>query len=298
MTAAPVAEIARAISAASDQPFQVAGQSSISGGCINQGLVLHGVDGRNYFVKLNQAEKLTMFEAEAAGLRELMLAQAVRIPVPLAHGLAGGQSFLAMEWLDLRPLDHGEKSDRKLGEQLAILHGATWHAFGWWRDNTIGSTHQANPATNDWIQFYRDQRLRRQLDLAARNGASNTLLASGEHLLASIQDYFPGYSPQPSLLHGDLWSGNVGVSEREPVLFDPAVYYGDRESDIAMTELFGGFSRDFYAAYNANWPLDQGYPTRKWLYQLYHLLNHFNLFGGAYGRQSQGVIDRLLAELR
>lgn len=298
MTASLIQEIARSISVASGLPFEVLKQVSASGGCINRGLILNGADGRNYFVKLNQASKLTMFEAEAAGLRELIAAQAIRIPEPLTQGLAGDQSFLVMEWLDLSPLDRRKEPGHKLGEQLAGLHRKTGHAFGWERDNTIGTTPQLNSIETDWIQFYRDQRLRRQLELAALHGASSALLDSGERLLASIYEFFPGYAPQPSLLHGDLWSGNAGYLADEPVLFDPAVYYGDRESDIAMTELFGGFPDVFYAAYKANWPLDPGYATRKLLYQLYHLLNHFNLFGGTYGKQSLDMINRLLAETR
>lgn len=293
MTAALIAEISRAISVASGEAFQVSSQSSAAGGCINRSLALNGVDGRRFFVKINQAAQLTMFEAEAAGLAELIDAQAIRTPRPVTHGLAGEQSFLAMEWLGLS--QHGDS--RKLGEQLATLHRKTWRAFGWWRDNTIGSTYQANPATNDWVDFYRDQRLRPQLDLAARHGAASGLIDGGERLIAYLNDFFTGYTPQPSLLHGDLWSGNTGFSEGAPVIFDPAVYYGDRETDIAMTELFGGFTEAFYAAYNAAWPLDPGYSTRKRLYQLYHLLNHFNLFGDAYARQAQTVIDRLLAEV-
>jgi fructosamine-3-kinase len=140
--------------------------------------------------------------------------------------------------------------------------------------------------------------LRPQLELAARNGAPRRLLADGERLLADLAGFFLHYSPLPSLLHGDLWSGNVGMWAGEPVIFDPAVYFGDRETDLAMTELFGGFPAAFYAAYNATWRLDAGYAVRKDLYQLYHLLNHFNLFGDSYARQSQAAMDRLLAELR
>jgi fructosamine-3-kinase len=234
-----------------------------------------------------------MFEAEAAGLTELIDAQAIRAPKPVTHGLAGGESFIAMEWLDIeQPGD-----DSKLGEQLARLHSKNWHAFGWRRDNTIGSTHQANPVTDNWISFYRDWRLQPQLALAAQHGAASSVIDGGARLLAELGALFPGYKPQPSLLHGDLWSGNTGFCDGMPVVFDPAVYYGDRETDIAMTELFGGFSQDFYTAYNAAWPLDPGYSTRKRLYQLYHVLNHFNLFGGGYARQARTLIERLLSEL-
>ena len=291
-----IAEIARTISAASGKPFQPKRRHDVTGGCINRSLGLHGEDGRRFFVKINRAARLEMFAAEAAGLIELDAAQAIRVPRPLTHGLAGDQSFLVIEFLDLVQAD--EIHGARLGEQLARLHATTWHAFGWNRDNTIGGTHQANPASHDWVEFYREQRLRPQLSLAARHGAARGMIDRGEKLLAALTAFFHGYTPQPSLLHGDLWSGNAGAVGGNPVIFDPAVYYGDRETDIAMTELFGGFQFSFYAAYNAAWPLDRGYATRKSLYQLYHLLNHFNLFGDAYARQSRQAIDHLLAELR
>lgn len=294
MTPALLADISRAIAGASGEAFRVSSLVDVAGGCINRGLTLSGDDGRRFFVKLNQPVHLAMFEAEAAGLAELHNAQAIRVPRPVAHGLAGDQSFLAMEWLDLsRQGEH-----RLLGEQLARLHRHTRPAFGWFRDNTIGSTPQMNAEMDDWVGFYRERRLRPQLDLAARRGAGKALIEPGERLLADLAGFFPGYLPRPSLLHGDMWSGNASFSEGLPVIFDPAVYYGDRETDIAMTELFGGFPKDFYSAYRAAWPLDPGYPSRKNLYQLYHLLNHFNLFGGGYGNQTQSVIARLLAELR
>ncbi len=295
MTASLLADIADAISAASGNPFRIAGQLDSAGGCINRSLVLRGQDGRRFFVKLNQAARLSMFEAEAAGLLELAAADALRVPAPLTHGVTTDQSFLVIEWLDLGR--GGNLNWGLLGERLARLHRKTSHAFGWHRDNTIGSTPQSNSVSLDWVEFYRDQRLRPQLDLAARNGATKRLLGDGERLLAGLGAFFFDYTPQPSLLHGDLWSGNVASCAGEPVIFDPAVYFGDRETDLAMTELFGGFPAAFYAAYNAAWPLDDGYPRRKVLYQLYHLLNHFNLFGDSYARQSEVAIDRLLAEL-
>jgi protein-ribulosamine 3-kinase len=296
VTASLLAEIASAISAASGKPFRIAGQLDSAGGCINRSLVLRGQDGRRFFVKLNQAARFSMFQAESAGLLDLAAVDALRVPAPLTHGVTADQSFLVIEWLDLGR--GGKLNWGLLGERLARLHRKTSHAFGWHRDNTIGSTPQSNSVSLDWVEFYRDQRLRPQLDLAARNGASKRLLADGEQLLAGLGAFFLHYTPLPSLLHGDLWSGNVATCVGEPVIFDPAVYFGDRETDLAMTELFGGFPAAFFAAYTAAWPLDDGYSLRKVLYQLYHLLNHFNLFGDSYARQSQSAIDRLLAELR
>ena len=178
------------------------------------------------------------------------------------------------------------------------MHRVCARAFGWDRDNTIGSTPQVNTADADWVSFLREQRLRYQLDLARANGADAGLLDGGERLLDALPRFFDSYYPHPSLLHGDLWGGNWSAdAEGQPVIFDPAVYYGDREADLAMTELFGGFDDRFYHSYRQAWPLDAGYNSRKVLYNLYHVLNHYNLFGGGYARQAQGMIETLLAEL-
>jgi fructosamine-3-kinase len=185
-----------------------------------------------------------------------------------------------------------------LGEGLAAMHRISRNQYGWSRDNTIGSTPQQNSPTGDWIEFWRVQRLQYQLDLAAHNGAGGRLQSQGDRLLADLPALFDNYVPQASLLHGDLWSGNYAYTRAgEPAIFDPAVYYGDREADLAMTELFGGFGSDFYAAYENAWPLDSGYRVRKTLYNLYHILNHFNLFGGGYASQARGMMDSLLSEL-
>jgi fructosamine-3-kinase len=171
--------------------------------------------------------------------------------------------------------------------------------FGWHRDNTIGSTPQPNRRNRDWAQFWAGQRLDFQLRMAAANDAGARLVARGERLLEALPALLERHRPPASLLHGDLWSGNYAYTrDGEPAIFDPATYYGDRETDLAMTELFGGFPREFYAAYQSAWPLDAGYATRKRLYNLYHVLNHFNLFGGGYLAQAQGLIDGLLSEVR
>ena len=293
MNAALVADIAAAIGAATGARFEAARHAEAGGGCINQAVTLSGRDGRRFFVKLNRAAALDMFAAEAAGLDELRASGAIRAPAPIAHGTAGDRAYLALEWLDL----DGRGSGAELGARLAALHHVTWQAYGWRRDNTIGSTRQENAASDDWIDFLRHRRLGFQFELAARSGAPRRLLERGERLLDGLDAFFPGYRPVPSLLHGDLWGGNYGYAQGEPVLFDPAVYYGDREADLAMTELFGGFSDDFHAAYRSAWPLDPGYASRRRLYNLYHVLNHFNLFGGGYGEQAGRMVDGLLAEI-
>lgn len=286
------AGIADRIGQAADSPFRIARHESVGGGCINEAYVLHGTDGRRYFVKLNVADKAAMFAAEAEGLKEILSSHTLRAPQPICWGAAGGQAYLVLEYLEL----NSRGSGARLGQRLAAMHRTCQPQFGWRMDNTIGDTPQPNTPCADWVEFWRDRRLRHQLRLAAGNGAPRRLLDKGERLMAELTAFFADYRPAPSLLHGDLWGGNVGFADGEPVLFDPAVYYGDREADLAMTELFGGFSRDFYAAYREAWPLDPGYAVRKTLYNLYHILNHFNLFGGSYAAQAEAMIERLLAE--
>lgn len=278
-----------------DPAFKAAGRQASGGGCINEAWRLRGGE-RDYFVKLNRAELADMFAAEALGLEELAACGAVRVPAVVCHGVAGRQAYLVLEWLDLG--HGGAAAERLLGEQLAAQHRRRQPYFGWQRDNTIGSTPQPNPQGNDWLAFWSEQRLGFQLRLAAQQGYGGRLQQLGERLQANLAAFFGGYRPQPSLLHGDLWGGNAAVdASGRPVIFDPACYYGDREADLAMTELFGGFGAAFQAAYREAWPLDAGYGVRKHLYNLYHILNHLNLFGGGYGRQAEGLAERLLAEV-
>lgn len=290
-------DIAQAITDATGTPFVLDGQSGIGGGCINTALKISG-SGREFFVKLNRASLLDMFEAEADGLRDIAAAKAVRVPLPVCTGISGNQAFIVMEYLAMGGRGGGAVMAR-LGDQLAQMHRYTAEQFGWHRDNTIGSTPQVNDWMADWIHFWREQRLGYQLELAGKHGVSARVLQKGELLQDKLNAFFTGYAPKSSILHGDLWSGNYGISrDGEPVIFDPAVYFGDREADLAMTELFGGFGSEFYAAYQAAWPLEAGYQQRKTLYNLYHILNHYNMFGGGYGSQAEGMIDRLLAQLR
>jgi len=265
----------------------------MGGGCINQAFKLS--DGkRSFFVKTNGADRLSMFEAEAAGLEEILASQSLRAPRPVCYGTSGGAAWLVLEFLELG----GRGSGAEMGRLLAHLHRTTGPRFGWKRDNTIGSTPQLNAWTDRWVDFLRDQRLGYQLQLAAQQDYGTRLQSKGERLRAGLDAFFSAYQPVPSLLHGDLWGGNAGyLTSGEPVVFDPAVYYGDREADLAMTELFGGFGADFHAAYREAWPLDPGYGTRKTLYNLYHILNHAHLFGGGYVGQAQSMLDRLLAEI-
>ena len=281
------------IAAATGQQAELSGQESTGGGCINQTLrVRYGAD--SYFVKLNTASRADMFAAEALGLRELQDSHTLRVPEAVCWGDDGESAYLVLEDLQL-----GGRDDlAALGEGLAAMHRVTRERFGWDTDNTIGSTLQINTSEHDWVDFWRTQRLQFQLQLAAQNGHGGRLQSQGEKLLDAFPALFVGYSPPASLLHGDLWSGNYAFNRSgEPVIYDPAVYYGDREADLAMTELFGGFGADFYAAYRANYPLDAGYGVRKTLYNLYHILNHLNIFGEGYRSQAYRMMDALLAEL-
>ncbi|HEY5601684.1 MAG TPA: fructosamine kinase family protein, partial [Gammaproteobacteria bacterium] len=241
---------------------------------------------------------LSMFEAELEGLQEIARHNAIKVPQPSCVGASAGSAYIVMEYLPIQSGGGGSTTSlEQLGIDLAGLHRVTRDQFGWQRDNTIGSTPQINTPSSDWIGFYRDHRLGFQYQLAAKQGYGH-LLRRGELLMSRLELFFTGYQPQASLLHGDLWSGNYAIDDKgRPVIFDPAVYYGDREADIAMTELFGGFSPRFYSAYNAAYPLDSGYRIRKNLYNLYHILNHLNLFGEGYLSQAERMADQLLREV-
>lgn len=286
------ASIATNIGSATGQSFQLVSHVPIGGGCINQAYRIQGQDGLCFFIKLNSADKEAMLSAEAAGLSEIAKTQTIRVPQPVTIGISGTQSYLVLEHLELTARGNA----KLLGKQLAALHRYEGKSYGFERDNFIGSTPQPNGWKASWIEFWREQRLDFQLQLAAQNGHGGRLQTLGEELIDTLPTFFDGYSPKPSLLHGDLWSGNHAfLTDGTPTIFDPAAYYGDRECDLAMTELFGGYSADFYATYRAAYPLDAGYSTRRDLYNLYHILNHANLFGGGYIRQAEQVILRLLS---
>ena len=289
-----LSHLCTAIRDATHHPLDVRNATPVGGGSINQAYRLEGTDGSRYFLKLNDARHLPMFIAEATGLNEIAITQTVRVPQPVTHGTASAHSFLVLEYLELSSRGNAQQ----LGEQLAALHRFTNEKFGFSQDNYIGTTPQPNDWKDNWMDFWREQRLGFQLRLAAQNGYGGKLQALGEKLLDALPAFFTGCMPQPALLHGDLWSGNHAfLADGTPVIFDPAPYYGDRECDLAMTELFGGYPADFYAAYRAAYPLDDGYAVRRDLYNLYHILNHANLFGGGYARQAEGMMQRLLLEV-
>ena len=283
------------IAAKTGQPLNSYRLNPVSGGDINSTYHLD-TDSVSWFIKLNQPSLLRMFEAEAAGLKELAATQTVRVPSVIACEKTADYAYLILEYIKLKP--QNSASERLFAQQFANLHQQKQSFYGWHTDNTIGSTPQYNGRYGNWIEFWQQQRLGTQLRIAAENGYHGNLQRSGEKLCAEVGKFFQTYTPVPALLHGDLWGGNIAAdANNNPVMFDPACYYGDREADIAMTELFGGFGRDFYAVYQDCYPLDSGYQTRKTLYNLYHILNHLNLFGRSYLHRSETMIATLLAEL-
>ena len=246
------------------------------------------------FVKRLPLSELWRLEAEVDGLERLASAGAIRVPRVLDQGVSDREAWLELEWFDLQCPDAA--ADARLGATLARLHAVTAPVFGLGRDNAIGASRQANATSSDWTAFWHDRRLGFQLELAQRNGYCGRLQERGRRLMEALPALFAGHSPRPSLLHGDLWGGNHAMlADGTPVVFDPGVYYGDREADIAMTRLFGGFGPRFYASYEQAWPMDAGAGVRSDLYNLYHVLNHLNLFGGGYRGQAESMIDRLLA---
>jgi fructosamine-3-kinase len=281
------------ITLATGNSFHFHNNQSVGGGCINSAFKVTD-NGLSYFIKTNNAGYAYMFEAEAEALREMAASKTVRVPEPVCYGEYGDQCYVVMEYLEL-----GGSADMvSFGRKLAEMHRVTTGRFGWHIDNTIGSTPQPNTQSDDWVEFWRQQRLGFQLETAARNGYSGELLRLGERLLADMPVLFVNHDPQPSMLHGDLWGGNYGaLRDGTPVIFDPAFYYGDREADLAMTTLFGGFGGRFYAAYNEAWPLDQGYEIRKTFYNIYHIINHLNMFGGGYHGQAISMLKSVLSEL-
>ena len=200
--------------------------------------------------------------------------------------------WLALEALDLQP--RNKSVDRTLGQQLAELHSRRRQRFGWRRNNFLGKTPQSNHSHEGWVEFFAMQRLRPQIDQLLASTTQPQLEALLTELIPLWQKLATGYTPVPALLHGDLWAGNAAAqADGSPVIFDPAVHVGDRECDLAMADLFGDYHSEFFRAYEATWPLDEGWRERREFYQLYHLLNHANLFGGGYVDTVKRRLQRL-----
>lgn len=282
--------ISEHISQSLNRSFVIQKKSAIGGGSINSAYKITGVDGRSYFVKLNSAHLEHMFQVEFDSLNELLQTDIMRIPKPVCFGTSGSQSYLVLEFIAMS----SNGSGRELGQALAQMHKITTSQFGWYQDNIIGSTHQSNRQHSDWLTFWREERMLPQFEMLYDKGYKKYLQPLSDKLIKQLDNLLANHHPQASLLHGDLWSGNYAYDENKaPVIFDPALYYGDREAELAMTELFGGFGADFYQAYNEAWTLDKGYQQRKTLYNLYHILNHANLFGTSYLNQAISMMERL-----
>lgn len=281
--------------------MQISTATPVSGGDIHRTYRLSTTEG-DLFLKLNGTSSLALFETEAHSLQALSNSNTLVCPKVIGYGTFQNHAWLLMTHLDLV---HGGDDDQR-GRDLALMHQQVndqSKPFGWFEDNFIGHTRQTNRWHFDWVDFYGQQRLLPQLELAQINGANRALYDLGVDLIDQLPYWFQSYTPVASLLHGDLWGGNSAFAKSEKgrvraVVFDPASYYGDRETDIAMTVLFGGYSADFYRGYHAAFPLDSGYKSRQPLYNLYHLLNHFNLFGGHYQHQSFNTISQLLSQVR
>lgn len=279
--------IADKLTGVTGQIFHLADIRPISGGCINKAYRIEAKDGRIFFAKINAPDSLECFRCESESLRALRHVRSILLPKPLHHGISGGKAYLILQYIDLS----GRPNPTLLGQQLASLHLNHGERYGWHGDNFIGLTPQKNHWSYSWIDFFRSERLEFQLRLNYDKGYRYEYSFA---LLEKLEVFFDDYIPIPSLLHGDLWGGNTAYTPKGyPVLFDPAAYYGDRETDLAMTELFGRFAPAFYTAYEERWPLHPGYTKRKPLYQLYHILNHAYLFGGSYEAQADHLISKL-----
>lgn len=296
------------------------GRRPVGGGCIHSAWCLTVVpsggagaaprpepfSGGRLFAKTNSLEALPLLEAEAEGLEALVRAAVgteLRVPAPLALGVAGNQAVLVLPWLELER-SAADGAWHRLGAALATLHRSSLEClctpgdrpgrFGWPRDNAIGAGPQTNGWLDSWGRFFAERRLAPQLKrLESRIGA----LRDGQALLERVPDWLDGHGADPCLVHGDLWSGNAAIdSSGDGVIFDPAVHRADREVDLAMARLFGGFPAPFFAGYEATWPLPTNHRRRVPLYNLYHLLNHANLFGGSYACEAQAVMKELLLD--
>lgn len=266
----------------------------ITGGCINQGFSCE-TDRGTFFIKVNKDLGVSVFASEVRGLESLIQAGTLRVPEPFyCAQMSKGGSFLIMEYIPFGP--EKAKTQELLGRGLALMHQNFTHEnFGYEEDNTLGSTPQMNAWTADWLTFFTEKRLRFQLNLLEETLPDAILHRYGQDILLRTPRYFEGLDIVPSLLHGDLWSGNMAVdAEGNPVIFDPAVYYGHAEADLSVAGMFGGFSDSFYGAYHEIMPKADGFEERQSLYQLYHYLNHLNLFGSNYYHNCLALMKRLL----
>lgn len=276
------------------RPMEIVNFKFVGGGSINQTEVLTLSNGEKVFLKTNARPPKDFFQAEAKGLDLLRQAKrGPRIPKPLGMDSGPCPKFFLMEYVEDSP-PAGEFEDN-FAEALANLHRCSGESHGLDHDNYIGYTAQKNTPEKDGLKFFRDHRIRFQQELARSSGKLPAPLNKRlDALCDKLESLLDTDGEKPALLHGDLWSGNFfqAKSDQRPCIFDPAVYYGFRESDLAMTELFGSLSDSFYKAYHEAFPLNPGYEERRDLYNLYHLLNHLNLFGGSYLSSVESIVNR------
>ena len=287
------AQVESVISKVSGSPASIRDIRPCHGGSINESYQLELVDNRKYFLKTNARSDAYpgMFAMEFRALELLNAVDAVCVPCPLVFD----EKFIVLEWFT-----EGEPAANwqvQMGSGLAELHRATQHEkFGFEFDNYLGTSLQRNNWTDSWLSFWREQRLGFQLELFSQQShADNAVLQEGRRLLERLEQYLGSVDENPVLLHGDLWSGNAAATETgQPVIYDPASYYGHREAEIGMMRMFGGFTTDCEAAYSEAWPLPPGSEERIRLYRLYHELNHLNLFGNSYYESCLSTIRSLL----
>eukprot|EP00607_Mallomonas_marina_P003002 CAMPEP_0182433710 /NCGR_PEP_ID=MMETSP1167-20130531/65032_1 /TAXON_ID=2988 /ORGANISM="Mallomonas Sp, Strain CCMP3275" /LENGTH=295 /DNA_ID=CAMNT_0024622735 /DNA_START=305 /DNA_END=1192 /DNA_ORIENTATION=- len=261
------------------------------GGGASVGVLRDDTSEKEFFCKIGNMGSFDMLCAEYNGIKDMYNTKTIRVPKPICFGNEGYNSYAVFERLNLG----GSGSGEAMGKKLAEMHKHTSPdgMYGWRLNNTIGATFQPNQPMSSWAEFWDTQRLGHMLQLCKRDGAE---FPEEIKLRKKVKEMLSGHDCVPSLVHGDLWSGNAAhTKEGDPVIFDPATYYGDREVDIAMTYLFGAFSKKFYDSYNNSWPLPEGHEQRKVIYNLYHILNHYVLFGGGYLGQAQSMIGRILA---
>lgn len=273
---------------------KITGSRPMGGGCINEAQVITTEKGFKYFLKFNYSGQQDMFLKEAHGLEELYKPDVIRIP----KVITADKNFILIEMIEQAIRSKTFWED--FGKSFAKMHRYSGSGYGFYEDNYIGSTVQLNIANDkektDWCEFYFNKRLLFQFKLAEKNGyTDSSFLSAFAKIEQKVCEIISSEISFPSLLHGDLWRGNFISDEKgNACLIDPAVYYGNREADLAMTKLFGGFDSRFYEAYNEEFPLDGGYSYRENIYKLYHVLNHLNLFGSGYYGQALQLIKYYL----
>lgn len=293
--------IAKAISLETGEEFELIDKHEVAGGDINLSFIVSGKKPRTkpqsteqntaqYFVKINEKSHYPLLETERENLLKIKQLSSLHCPTPICLATTLDKSFLVLSFEDLTPPEN-EHCYYDLGVALAQMHLSTKHGqFGWHRDNYIGKTLQPNQWQTNWRTFFAEQRIGWQLQLLAEK---SIVLGEIELIIALCHDILSHHKVSPCLVHGDLWQGNIGFVNGKPLIYDPACYFADREVDIAMSELFGAFPKEFYQGYEITYPLTGDYEQRKIVYNFYHVLNHLNMFGNRYLAQAKNQLTTL-----